>query len=133
MIKDTTNFVKSASCLDLHFEIAGKEKLLITLYGKHDDFSFRIINFPFICGNIPSASAYGVVFSYHNSYVMPELDAAYLYRARLLTIRLLEQDNVATRLKSSQQESELLINFCYFVCIILVILCSLLCCCYRSR
>ena len=45
-------------------------------------------------------------FSYHNSYVLPEHAKNYadcLYRARLLTIRLLEQSYIATRLKSSPQ------------------------------
>jgi hypothetical protein len=28
-------------------------------YDKRDDFDFPIVNFPFICGNIPEAPAYG--------------------------------------------------------------------------
>ena len=62
-IKDMTNTVKSVSHLDLHLEIDGKGKLLTKLYDKRDDFSFRIVNFPFICGNIPSAPAYGEFIS----------------------------------------------------------------------
>ena len=34
------------------------------LYVKRDEFSFLIVNFPFICGNIPSASAHGVFISH---------------------------------------------------------------------
>jgi hypothetical protein len=33
------------------------------LYGKRDDFNFPIVNFPFICSNIPAAPAYGVYIS----------------------------------------------------------------------
>ena len=49
-IKNTADTVKSASYLDLHLEIDGKGKLLTKLYDKRDDFLFRIVNFPFICG-----------------------------------------------------------------------------------
>ena len=57
-IKDSTDSVKSASYLDLHLKIDGKGKLLTKLYDKRDDFSFRMVNFPIICSNIPSAPAY---------------------------------------------------------------------------
>ena len=30
------------------------------IYDKRDDFNFAIVNFPFICSNIPAAPAYGV-------------------------------------------------------------------------
>ena len=48
-----------ASYLDLHLEIDGKRKLF---YDKKYTtnpmiFSFRIVNFPFICDNIPLATA----------------------------------------------------------------------------
>ena len=33
------------------------------LYNKRDDFNFPIVNFPFICSNIPAAPAYGVHIS----------------------------------------------------------------------
>jgi hypothetical protein len=33
------------------------------LYGKRDDFNFPIVNFPFICSNIPAAPADGVYIS----------------------------------------------------------------------
>ena len=42
-----------------------------------------------------------ILFSYHNSNVMRE---DFLYSARRLTIRLLEQGYVATRLKTSLQK-----------------------------
>jgi hypothetical protein len=38
----------------------GSEK---KLYDQRDDFNFPIVNFPFICRNIPAAPAYGVYIS----------------------------------------------------------------------
>jgi hypothetical protein len=49
-IKDTTDTDRSAS-------------YLTQLYDKIDDFNFPIVNFPFICSNIPAAPAYGVYIS----------------------------------------------------------------------
>ena len=60
-IKDTTEDVKSVSYLYLHIKIDGQGPLLTTIYEKQDDFSFRIVNFPVICGNIPSAHTYNVL------------------------------------------------------------------------
>jgi len=44
-VKDTTDPPKSASYLDLDLEI---EELENKLYDKRDDFTFPIVNFPFI-------------------------------------------------------------------------------------
>jgi len=59
-IKDTTDTDRSASYLDLHLEIDSEGRLRTKLYDKGDDFNFAIVNFPFICSNIPAALAYGV-------------------------------------------------------------------------
>ena len=76
----------------------------------------------FICGNIPSAPVYGVFTSqlirYDRSY--PKY-ANFLYRARLCIIEILEQGNVATRLKSSLQkfygcQNELVGHYGVFLC-----------------
>ena len=64
-------------------------KLLTNFYDKRDEFSFKIVNFPFICGNIPSAAAYGVFIE------LAESTQTFC----ILTNRLLEQGYVATRLK----------------------------------
>jgi hypothetical protein len=40
-------------------------RLRTQLYDKRDDFNFSIVNFPFICSNIPTAPAYGVYISQH--------------------------------------------------------------------
>ena len=56
-IKDTTDTDRTASYLDLHLEIDNEGWIRTKLYDKKDDFNFLIVNFPFICSNIP---AYGV-------------------------------------------------------------------------
>ena len=62
-IKDTTDTDRYASYLDLHIEIDSEGRLGTKLYDKRDDFNFSIMNFPFICSNIPAAPAYGVYIS----------------------------------------------------------------------
>jgi hypothetical protein len=62
-ITDTTDTDKFASYLDLHLEIDSEGRLRTKLYDKRDDFNFPIVNFPFICSNIPAAPAYGVYIS----------------------------------------------------------------------
>ena len=61
-IKETTESESSAPYLDLFFEF--KQNLLHSkLYGKRDNFSFEIINFPYLSSNIPSIPAYGLYIS----------------------------------------------------------------------
>ena len=59
-IKDATDTDRSTLYLDLHLEIDSEGRLRMKLYDKRDDFNIPIVNFPFICSNIPAASAYGV-------------------------------------------------------------------------
>ena len=48
-----------ASLLDLHLSISdGFANLKI--YDKRDDFDFDIVNFPFLDGDVPSSTSYGV-------------------------------------------------------------------------
>ena len=58
-IKDTKDTDRSALYLDLHLEIDSEGRLRTKLYDKRVDFNFPIVNFPFICSNIPTAPAYG--------------------------------------------------------------------------
>ena len=62
-IKDTTDIDRSASYLDLHLEIDSEGWLRTKLYDERDNFSFPIVNFPFICSNIPAAPAHEVYLS----------------------------------------------------------------------
>ena len=47
-IKDTTDTVKSASYLHLHLEMDNEGRLKTQLNDKGDNFSFPIVNFPFL-------------------------------------------------------------------------------------
>jgi hypothetical protein len=102
-IKDITDTDTSASYLDLHLEADSQGRLRTKLYDKRDDFNFPIVNLPFICSNIPAAPAYGVYISqlirysracgsYHD----------FLDRGLLLTRKLLNQEFLLVKLKSSQ-------------------------------
>ena len=42
-----------------------------TFYDKRDDFTFPLVNFPFISSNIPALP--GMEFNFHNSYIILEL------------------------------------------------------------
>ena len=50
------------SYLDILIGICGN-KYVTEVYDKRDNFSFEIINFPFMSSNIPANSAYGVYIS----------------------------------------------------------------------
>jgi hypothetical protein len=49
--------------VDIHLEIDSEDRLRTKLYVKRDDFNFLIVNFPFICSNIPAAPACGAYIS----------------------------------------------------------------------
>ena len=50
------------SYLDIKVGIVNS-KYSTEVYDKRDDFNFNIVNFPFLCSNIPSGPAYGVYIS----------------------------------------------------------------------
>ena len=56
-IEDTTVSFMSASYLDILLDIDINGKLTTQLYDKRDDFSFSIVNFPYLCSNIPPSPA----------------------------------------------------------------------------
>jgi hypothetical protein len=64
------------------------------LYDKRDDFNFPIVNFPFICSNIPAAPAYGVYISQLIQYFracgsyQDFLDRGLLLTRRFLLVKL---------------------------------------------
>jgi hypothetical protein len=62
-IKNTTESDISASYLDILLNINSNGRLTTSLYVKCDDFHFAIVNFPFLCSNIPLSPAYGVYIS----------------------------------------------------------------------
>ena len=91
-IKDNTDADHQASYLDLDLSYDRDERVQVKLYDKRDDFSFNIVNFPFLSSNIPQTSAYGVYVSQLIRYA--RASSAYsdfLVRSRLLTSKLLGQ------------------------------------------
>ena len=60
-VKDITDTQKSTSCLVLHLDNGGILKT--KHYVKRDDYTFPIVNFPFISSNIPTSPANGVYIS----------------------------------------------------------------------
>jgi hypothetical protein len=63
-VKDTTDTPKAVYYLDFHLEIdnGGRSKTK-KLYDKCNDFTFQIVNFPFISSNSPVSPAYGAYIS----------------------------------------------------------------------
>ena len=47
-----------AAFLDLHLSISNTK-----IYDKRDDFDFEIVNFPFLDGDVPHSTSYGVYIS----------------------------------------------------------------------
>ena len=62
-IMDTTESDRSASYLDILLNIDSNGRMTTTQYDKRDDFNFAIVNFPFLCSNVPLSPAYGVYIS----------------------------------------------------------------------
>ena len=80
-----------APFLDLHLTISDGF-VSSKIYDKHDDFDFDIVNFPFLDGDVPRASSYGVYisqlirFARVSSYV-----ADFNTRNQILTAKLFKQ------------------------------------------
>jgi hypothetical protein len=101
-IKDTTDTDRSASCVDLHLEIDNEVRLRTKHYNKRDDFNFPIVNFPFICSNIPAAPAYGVYIYISQMIRYARACGSYqdfIDRGLLLTRKLLNKGFLLVKLK----------------------------------
>ena len=104
--KDTSDTDKSTSYLNLHLEIDSEGRLRTNPYDKRDDFNFPIVNFPFICSNIPAAPAYGVYISQLILYSRAcGSYQDFFDRGLLLTRKLLNQGFQLVKLKSALSES----------------------------
>ena len=60
---ETTDDQYHSSLLDLLLEIDKDSRLRVKIYDKRDDFNFDIVNFTFLCGNIPQSPSYVVYIS----------------------------------------------------------------------
>ena len=98
-IKDTTETSMSASYLDILLTIDDNQHLITKLYDKRDDFNFPIVNFPFLCSNIPECPAYGVYISQLIRYAKASsVYQDFLARGLALTTKLLRQGFVSNKL-----------------------------------
>ena len=101
-IKDTTDTDRSASYLGIRLENDSEGRLRTKLYDKRDDFNFPIVNFSFICSNIPAAPTYWVYISQLIRYSRAcGSYQDFLDRELLLTRKLLNQGFLLVKLKSS--------------------------------
>ena len=80
-----------SSWVDLHLSISN-DIVSTKIYDKRDDFDFDIVNFPFLDGDVPRSTSYGVYisqlirFARASSYV-----ADFNTRNKLLTQKFLKQ------------------------------------------
>ena len=80
-----------AAFLDLHLSISN-DIVSTKIYDKRDGFDFEIVNFPFLNGDVPRSTSYGVYISQHihfaraSSYITD-----FNTRNKLLTHKLLKQ------------------------------------------
>ena len=101
-VTDTTDTQNSASYHDLHLEINNGERLKTILYDKRDDFTFPIVNFPFIDSNISASPEYEVYISQLVRYSRACAQYSdFLDIIQLMTQKLLEQGFVVCRLNST--------------------------------
>ena len=62
------------------------------IYNKHDDFDFEIVNFPFLDGDVPRFTSYGVYISQLIRFARASCHVAdFNTRNKLLTQKLLKQ------------------------------------------
>ena len=79
------------SFLDLHLSISDGF-IKTKIYLKRDDFNFDIVNFPFLDGDVPRSTSYGVYISQHIRFarVSSHVDD-FTTRNKVLTAKLLRQ------------------------------------------
>ena len=69
---------------------------------KRDDFNFSIVNFPYLCSNIPTSPAYGVYLSQLVRYARAcSTYDQFLFRGCLLTNKLMSHGFQLSRLQTA--------------------------------
>ena len=82
---------KEAAFLDLHLTIFN-DIVSTKIYDKRDNFDFQIVNFPFLYGDVPRSTSYGVYISQLNRFARASsYVTGFNTRNKLLTQKLLEQ------------------------------------------
>ena len=77
--------------LDLHLSISN-EFVSSKIYDKRDDFDFDIVNFPFLDGDVPHSTSYGVYISHLIRFARVSSHVAdFNARNKSLTAKLLQQ------------------------------------------
>ena len=78
--------------MDLHLSITNYGFVSSKIYVKRDDFNFDIVNFPFLDGDVPRSSSYGVYISQLVSFarVCSHVEDINV-RNKCLTAKLLKQ------------------------------------------
>ncbi len=91
-LKETTESVNSCSHLDLFLFRGENDRLKSKIYDKRDDFSFKIVNYPFLDSNIPIPPAYGVYVSRLVCFARACSDMSdFVTRHNLLVFKLVTQ------------------------------------------
>ena len=79
-----------AAFLDLHLSISND--IVYQIYDKRDDFDFEIVNFPFLDGDVPRSTSYGVFISQFIRFARASTYVAdFNTHNKLLTQKLLKQ------------------------------------------
>ena len=101
-IKPTTQSDFVTHYLDLTFMRDKSNNVSTKLYDKRDDFSFHIVNFPFLSSNIPSGPTYGVYTSQLIRYARCcSQYSDFSARHKTLVERLLSQGYKSNRLSNT--------------------------------
>ena len=80
-----------AALLDLHLSISN-DIVSTNLYDNRDDFDFEIVNFPFLDGDVPRSSSYGVYISQFIRFAKASSHVTdFNTRNKMLTQKLLKQ------------------------------------------
>jgi hypothetical protein len=100
--KDTTECFTSASYLDVLLKLDTNGKISTQLYDKRDYFNFSIVNFPYLCSNIPASPAYGVYILQLIRYARDcTTNNQFLVRGNLLTKKVMSQGFQLSRLQAA--------------------------------
>ena len=92
-LTDTSTSSTEVCYLDTHIKTGDTNTpFRISIYDKRDDFTFRIVNFPYMDSNIPANPAYGVYISQLVRYArICTSKVDFMNRLRRLSLRLRQQ------------------------------------------